>query len=99
MRFAAVLYRILAGLSTEDLLSGNKFRRQVPVIGQIGRALQPGADGKLLRASVKKSGGNGFDEAALEAVRKAKFRPAMHNGRPTACIVLLPIHFTLRNAS
>ena len=49
MRFAAVLYRILAGLSTEDLLSGNKFRCQVPVIRQIGRALQPGADGKFLR--------------------------------------------------
>ena len=49
MRFAAVLYRILAGLSTKDLLPGDEFRRQVPVVGQIGRAFQPGADGKLLR--------------------------------------------------
>ena len=57
------------------------------------------AEGRLMNASIKKSGGNGFDEAALEAVRKASFRPATHNGRPAACIVLLPILFTLRNAS
>ena len=93
-----------------DALDGPKFL-QPPTLryprlaqrrgieGQVVIELNIGADGKLLRASVKKSGGNGFDEAALEAVRKAKFRPAMHNGRPTACIVLLPIHFTLRNAS
>ena len=49
MRFAAVLYRILAGLTTKDRLPGDEFRRQVPVVGQIGRAFQPGADGKLLR--------------------------------------------------
>lgn len=57
------------------------------------------AEGRLLNASVKQSGGTGFDEAALEAVRKASFRPATHNGQPSACTVLLPIHFTLRNAS
>ena len=57
------------------------------------------AEGRLLNASVKQSGGTGFDEAALDAVRKARFRPATRNGQPSACIVLLPIHFTLRNAS
>ena len=67
--------------------------------GQVLMELMIDAEGRLMSASIKKSGGNGFDEAALEAVRKAIFRPATHNGRPATCIVLLPIHFTLRNAS
>ena len=33
------------------------------------------AEGRLMSASIKKSGGNGFDEAALEAVRKAISAP------------------------
>ena len=67
--------------------------------GQVLMELMIDAEGRLMSASIKKSGGNGFDEAALEAVRKAIFRPATQNGRPATCIVLLPIHFTLRNAS
>ena len=67
--------------------------------GQVLMELMIDAEGRLMSASIKKSGGNGFDEAALEAVRKAIFRPATHNGRPATCIVLLPIHFTLRNTS
>ena len=67
--------------------------------GQVLMELMIDAEGRLMSASIKKSGGNGFDEAALEAVRKAIFRPATHNGRPATCIVLLPIHFTLRDAS
>lgn len=36
-----------------------------------------------------------FDEAALDAVLKYKFRPAYKNGEPVDCIVKLPIVFTL----
>ncbi|WP_308776074.1 energy transducer TonB [uncultured Bilophila sp.] len=76
-----------------------RLARRKGIEGQVLMELTIDAEGRLMSASIKKSGGNGFDEAALEAVRKAIFRPATHNGRPSACIVLLPIHFTLRNAS
>ena len=36
-----------------------------------------------------------FDESALVAVRKYKFRPAYKDGEPVDCIVKLPIVFTL----
>ena len=35
--------------------------------------------------------------AALAAVRKARFRPAIENGRPVACSVKIPFRFRLRN--
>lgn len=57
------------------------------------------AEGRLMSASIKKNGGDGFDEAAFEAARKAIFRPTTHDRRPTARIILLPIHFTLRDTS
>lgn len=76
-----------------------RLARRKGVEGQVLMELTIDAEGRLMSASIKKRGGNGFDEAALEVVRKAIFRPATHNGRPSACIVLLPIHFTLRNAS
>jgi TonB family protein len=35
--------------------------------------------------------------AALAAVRKARFRPAIENGRAVACSVKIPFRFRLRN--
>ena len=67
--------------------------------GEVLLELTLGADGRLLDVSIVKNAGHGFDEAAVDAVRRATFRPAMHNGRPEACTVLLPIHFRLRNPS
>lgn len=67
--------------------------------GEVLLELTLGADGRLLDVSIVKNAGHGFDEAAVDAVRRARFRPAMHNGRPEACTVLLPVHFRLRNPS
>jgi len=36
-----------------------------------------------------------FDEAALKAVERYKFKPAMKAGKPVNCIVKLPISFTM----
>jgi protein TonB len=36
-----------------------------------------------------------FDESALKAIERYKFRPAMRNGKPVLCIVRLPISFKL----
>ncbi len=42
-----------------------------------------GVDGSVTEAEVTEPQGNGFDEAALEAVRRFRFRPATVDGTPT----------------
>lgn len=41
--------------------------------------------------------GGGCDEAALEAVKQAKFSPGMQRGRPVRVQYSLPIVFRLQN--
>ena len=55
------------------------------------------ADGtaSLLRV-VDDAGFPRLAEAALAAVKKARFRPAFQDGRPVACIVRIPFRFRLR---
>ena len=43
------------------------------------------------------SGSRELDRAALDAVRRWRFRPAMANGQPTVGRVTVPIQFTVRN--
>jgi protein TonB len=38
------------------------------------------AEGKVTRAEIMKSGGSGFDEEALKAVRQSRFEPAQRDG-------------------
>lgn len=71
-------------------------------------AKQKGISGKVVLRFVVDANGNAqepqvvssdpkgvFDEAALEAVVKYKFRPAMKGGKAVDCIVKLPIAFSL----
>lgn len=52
--------------------------------------------GKLVCTSIlKKSEGYGFDEAAIQIIRKAKFRPGEIKGKQVDSIVVLPVEFTL----
>jgi protein TonB len=54
------------------------------------------ADGNAKEAEVVSSTPAGvFDDAALKAVERYKFKPAVKNGKPVNCIVKLPISFTL----
>lgn len=39
------------------------------------------AEGKVTKAEITKSGGPGFDEEALKAVKQSRFEPAQRNGR------------------
>jgi outer membrane biosynthesis protein TonB len=36
-----------------------------------------------------------FDDAAIDTVKRYKFKPAVKDGKPVDCIVKLPISFTL----
>ena len=46
-------------------------------------------------AIARSSGSTLLDEAALEAVRRWRFRPALRSGEPVAGIVTVPITFRL----
>jgi protein TonB len=39
----------------------------------------------------------GLDEAAAEAIRRTRFRPAKQRERPVGVWISIPVHFTLRN--
>ena len=63
--------------------------------GKVLLRLEIDRSGKLLSATVVETAGYGFDDSALEAVRRARFAPATKGGRPIPCVALLPVSFTL----
>ncbi|MCS7216056.1 MAG: energy transducer TonB [Thermodesulfovibrio sp.] len=88
--------------------SGPRFiHREVPVYPQVARRL--GKEGKVvLRLTIDEKGelvnievlegaSYGFTEAAIEAVKKSKFAPAIKNGKPVASRAILPVRFILKN--
>lgn len=66
--------------------------------GQVLLLLDLDHAGSLRSAEVLEPGGHGFDEAALTAVNKALFLPAVRDGVQVACRALLPVSFRLRSA-
>jgi protein TonB len=82
------------------------LHREMPVyplmarrLGREGRVLLRltiDENGKLLNIEVVERAGFGFTEAAIEAVKKSTFRPAMQDGRPVMSKALLPVSFKLR---
>lgn len=69
--------------------------RRGGVEGSVMVAVLVGADGLVHRTQVLKSI-PGLDAAAVAAVSKWRFRPAMSGGRPIATWVTLPVRFTLQ---
>lgn len=51
------------------------------------------AQGNVAEASIAKSSNENFDNPAMEAVKKWKFKPASENGSPVAITVTIPIKF------
>jgi protein TonB len=82
------------------------LHREMPVyplmarrLGKEGRVLLRltiDENGKLLNIEVVERAGFGFTEAAIEAVKKSTFRPAVQDGRPVMSKALLPVSFKLR---
>ena len=64
--------------------------------GVVGLELSVGIDGSVTHATVTKSGGPGFDEEAVEAALKFKFRPATRGGVSIASTVLFDQQFVVR---
>jgi TonB family protein len=70
--------------------------RTAGIGGTVGLELGVAADGSVASAKVIRSAGFGFDEAALAAALKFRFRPATKDGKPIASTVLFDQHFVLR---
>ncbi|MGO8968898.1 MAG: TonB family protein [Myxococcaceae bacterium] len=51
------------------------------------------ADGKVTEAEVVQSGGPAFDAAALEAVKRWTFHPALRDGAPVPARIRIPFRF------
>jgi TonB family protein len=83
----------------------NFLRREVPVYpfmarrmnkeGKVLLKLTIDEKGKLMNVEVIEAAGFGFTEAALEAVRKSTYRPAIKNGSAVLSLALLPVRFQL----
>lgn len=56
-----------------------------------------GVDGRATDIKVVEPKGFGFDEAAIEAVKKARFTPAKKDGKSVPMRVKIPIRFTLED--
>ena len=52
-------------------------------------------NGNVIKTSVKQSIGSGFDEAAIEAIRKTKFTPGTKDGQAVKTSVTIPVQFKL----
>jgi len=65
--------------------------------GRVVIALTVGKDGAVYNAQIEESTNAIFNEAALEAVRKYKFKPAIQNGEPIAASLRVPIRFKLED--
>ncbi len=52
--------------------------------------------GVVRTVTIKKSGGELFDQAAIEAIKSSTFMPANINGKPVAVLMKIPVKFRLR---
>jgi len=63
--------------------------------GEVTVGFTVDAQGGVINAAVVRSNNPGFDDAALECVRKWKFQPGTRDGKPVETSMQLPIIFSL----
>jgi len=83
------------------------FHREMPVYpaaarrmgreGKVVLRLFIDEAGKLQHVEVVESSGFDFTRAAVEAVKKSTYRPALQNGRPVPSRAILPVQFVLKD--
>jgi len=72
-----------------------RFAQRIGKEGTVLLRLTLDENGNIKTVEVMEKAGHGFDESAVTAVRASRFKPAVSNGRPVPCRVLLPIRFEL----
>lgn len=74
-----------------------EMARRAGIEGRVTVQFIVNENGDVENARVVRGIGGGCDEAALEAVRKAKFKPGKQRGRPVPVQFALSINFRLQN--
>jgi TonB family protein len=63
--------------------------------GTVIMAVTVSADGRTIEARVSRGAPYGLNDAAIRAVRSWQFKPAMHEGAPVSCTVMIEATFRL----
>jgi periplasmic protein TonB len=74
-----------------------ELARRLGKEGRVVLRLTIEARGNLLKVEVVQRAGFGFEEAAVAAVKRSSFRPAMVQGQAVTSVAKLPIRFVLRD--
>lgn len=75
-----------------------KEARENKLEGSVIFQIEIDAEGKVTKATVINPAGHGFDEAAMEAVKKFTFQPALRDGKPIASKIPYRYTFSLKLA-
>lgn len=84
-----------ARLLTSFEPDSNEYAQQAGVAGMALYHAVIGADGKPEEIAVARPIGFGLDENAVAAIRKAKFEPAMKDGKPVPVLLDLVVQFRI----
>jgi periplasmic protein TonB len=71
--------------------------RRLLVAGSVVVRLTIDADGRVVRVSVVSGPGHGLNEAAVDALKNFRFRPATRGGKPTATQIVYTYTFSLQD--
>lgn len=69
--------------------------RRAGVSGMVSINVTIDESGNVTKATVAKSTDAGFEQAAVDAVTRWKFKPAKKGGQPVAVSVVLPVRFNV----
>lgn len=90
---------LIGGLaSIQSNLRYTELAKKAGVSGRVIVQFIVNERGEVTDPTIVRGIGSGLDEAALEAVRKAAFKPGMQRGEPVPVKISLPITFALDSA-
>jgi TonB family protein len=84
-----------ARLLTNFQPDSNEFAQANGVAGMAQYHAVVGPDGKVGEVAISRPIGFGLDESAVAAIRKAKFEPAIKDGKPVAVMLNLDVPFRI----
>jgi TonB family protein len=84
-----------ARLLTNFEPDSNEFAQASGVAGMAQYHAVVGPDGKVGEVAISRPIGFGLDESAVEAIKKAKFEPAIKDGMPVAVMLNLDVPFRI----
>ena len=84
-----------ARLLTSFEPDSNEYAQAAAVAGMSQYHAVIGPDGKVEEVAISRPIGFGLDESAVEAIRKAKFEPAIKDGKPVAVLLDLDVPFRI----